>query len=370
MGVRPFVELAEIIQRVRSYRGVVRKAPIDSVARILIPEHCGNLLAATGEDSAAITHGKEVLLLAADGIIQDLVDKDPRWAGYCSVLVNANDIAAMGGIPIAAVNVLSCGDADVRSRLVKGMRDACDKFGVPMVGGHLHPDTSYAAVDVAMLGRTTPSRLVLSSGAKVGDSVVFAMDLDGRFTPGIPYSWDTTSRKTPEEVQSRLEVMHTSAPMLTAGKDISNPGCLGTLGMLLEASSKGAHVDVDRVPMPVRVDQIQWLLAYQGCGFVVTCHAMSASRVCSAFESVGLTAAVCGRVSHGHRLELTSGDETGVLFDFRNDRLGCRIPGSVQNRVMTVRPHSPSDSSHSAPVVRPSRGRRGPSSRHAGTRRG
>jgi len=329
LGVRLFVELAEIIQRVRSYRGVVRKAPIESIARILMPEHHGNLLAATGEDSAAIRHGKEVLLLAADGIIQDLVDKDPRWAGYCSVLVNANDIAAMGGIPLAAVNVLSCGDADVRSRLVNGMRDACDKFGVPMVGGHLHPDTSYAAVDVAMLGRTTPSRLVLSSGAKVGDSVVFAMDLDGRFTPGIPYSWDTTSRKSPEDVQSRLGVMHKFAPMMTAGKDISNPGCLGTLGMLLEASSKGAHVEVDQIPMPAREDPLQWLLAYQGCGFVVTCPAKSAGRLCSGFESAGLTAAVCGRVKPGSRLELDNGDETGVLFDFRIDRLGCRIPQKI-----------------------------------------
>ena len=98
------MELAEIVRAVRSYRGVARKAPIESVARGLIPGRSGSLLAALGEDSAAIRHGREVLLLAADGIIQDLVDKDPRWAGYCSVLVNANDIAAMGGLPVAAVN--------------------------------------------------------------------------------------------------------------------------------------------------------------------------------------------------------------------------------------------------------------------------
>lgn len=317
------MELAEIIRRVRSYRGVVRKTPVESVARALIPSPRGRLLAAQGEDSAAVRLGDEVLLLAADGIIQDLVDKDPRWAGYCSVLVNANDIAAMGGVPLAAVNVLSCGDARVRSRLVKGMRAACDKFGVPMVGGHLHPDTSYAAVDVAMLGRTTPSRLVLSSGAGAGDSVVFAMDLDGRFTPGVPYSWDTTSRKGPEEVQGRLRTMHEAAPALTAGKDISNPGCLGTLGMLLEASSKGAEVDVGRIPRPEGEDLLQWLLAYQGCGFVVTCPAKRAEKVCSRFASAGLTAAVCGRVVRGRRLVLSLDGWEGVLFDFRTDRLGC-----------------------------------------------
>lgn len=323
------MELAEIIERVRSYRGVTRKAPIESVARSLIPANSGKMVAASGEDSAAIRHGRDILLLAADGIIQDLVDKDPAWAGYCSVLVNANDIAAMGGVPVAAVNVLSCGDPKVRSLIVKGMRDACEKFGVPMVGGHLHPDTSHASIAVAMLGRTTPSRLVLSSGAGVGDSVIFAMDLDGSFTPGLSYSWDTTSCKSSEAVQERLSTMHRLAPMLTAGKDISNPGSMGTLGMLLEASSKGARVDLSVIPRPEAEDLLQWLLAYQGCGFVVTCAPEKASRVCAQFCSSGLTATVCGSVRPGNRLEVSLGSETEVLFDFGKDRLGCRPPQRI-----------------------------------------
>jgi hypothetical protein len=323
------VELAEIVERVRSYRGVSRKAPIGEVARSLIPYASGSIIAAHGEDAAAIRHGKDVLLLAADGIIQDLVDRDPRWAGYCSVLVNANDIAAMGGVPVAAVNVLSCGDAGVRSLMVKGMKEACLKFGVPMVGGHLHPDTAYAAVDVAMVGVTTRSRLVLSSGARVGDAVVFAMDLEGRFTPGVPYSWDTTSRKRPAEVQARLGTMNRLAPMLTAGKDISNPGSLGTLGMLLEASSKGASVDIGSIPRPRGVDLLQWLTAYQGCGFVVTCPEGRAGRVCDEFGSRGLTAAACGRVARGRRLELRDGAGSETLFDFRKDSLGCRPPKKI-----------------------------------------
>lgn len=317
------MQLAEIVRRVRAHHGVVRKAPIDSVARELIPCASGRLLAGRGEDAAAIANGREVLLLAADGIMQELVDRNPYWAGYCSVLVNANDIAAMGGLPVAAVNVLSCKDPGLRSRLVKGMKDACVKFGVPMVGGHLHPDTAYSAVDVAMLGRTTPSRLVLSSGARTGDSIVFAMDLDGRFTPGLPYSWDTTSQKRPEEVQSRLKVMHRLAPFMTAGKDISNPGCIGTLGMLLEASSKGAKLDLSAVPMPPRVDQVQWLLAYQGCGFVVTCPDRKVESVCSAFDSVGLTPASCGRIGTGRLLEVEDGDQVETMFDLGKDKLGC-----------------------------------------------
>ena len=319
------MELAELVDRVRSYRGVSRKAPIEEVARSLIPRGRGDIIAAAGEDAAAVRRGREVLLLAADGIIQDLVDRDPEWAGYCSVLVNANDIAAMGGLPLAAVDVLSCGDPGVRSLIVTGMRRACDKFGVPMVGGHLHPDTQHASIAVAMLGRTTPSRLVLSSGARAGDSIVFAMDLDGSFTPGVPYSWDTTSRKRPAEVQARLATMHRLAPLLTAGKDVSNPGALGTLGMLLEASAKGGVVDLERIPRPEGVDQLQWLLAYQGCSFVVTCPPKGAEKVCSTFRSSGLEASVCGGVAKGSRLFVRAAGQERVLFDLAKDRLGCRL---------------------------------------------
>lgn len=323
------MELADIVKMVRSYRGVVRKAPIESVARRLVPDVSRTVMAASGEDAAALRRGKEVLLLAADGIVEDLVDKDPEWAGYCSVLVNANDIAAMGGLPIAAVNVLSCRDSRVRTMIVRGMKSACDKFGVPMVGGHLHPDASSPSISVAMLGRTTPSRLVLSSSAATGDVILFAVDLDGSFTPGVPYSWDTTTRKSPGEVRKRLETMHRLAHLLTAAKDISNPGALGTLGMLLEASSKGAEIDLDAIPRPDKVDFAQWLLAYQGCGFVVTCTPKVASRVRAGFQSSGLTTAQCGRVRSGSRVELKSGSDSAILFDLRRDRLGCRPPQKI-----------------------------------------
>lgn len=320
------MDLRRLAGQVRGYRGVRRKAPIEAVAGALIPADSPDVIAAHGEDAAAIRSGRQVLLLAADGIVESMVSKDPEWAGYCSVLVNVNDIAAMGGIPVAMVNVLSCRDARVRACLVRGMRRACDKFGVPMVGGHLHPDSSYSSVDVAVLGRTTPSRLVLSSGAREGDAVVYAMDLDGEFTPGFPFSWDTTSGKSAGDVRRRVLSMNLVAPRLTAGKDISNPGALGTLGMLLEASGKGAEVDPSLVPIPEGVDLRQWMTAYQGCGFVVTCGRQDARGVARSFGRAGLTASVCGTVIRSHELRLVHDEQREVLFDLARDTFGCAKP--------------------------------------------
>ena len=323
------MKLEHLGKALRQYRGVGRNGAVSPAAAGLIPLQSADVLAAYGEDAAVIKVGKEILLMAADGIVQDLVDRNPYWAGYCAVLVNVNDIAAMGGQSLAMVNVLACSKEDVRSKIVEGMRDACDKFGVPMVGGHLHPDTKYSSIDVAILGKTDRTRLVLSSGASEGDPVVFAMDLDGQFTEGVPYSWDTTSKKSKEVVRKQLRTMNKIAPYLTAGKDISNPGALGTLGMLLESSRAGARVEISKIPRPKGVDMVQWLTAYQGCGFVVTCRPGRATLVIDEFARSDITAHECGVVTKGHKLEVELDGDHQVLFDFEKDTLGGAVPQKI-----------------------------------------
>jgi putative methanogenesis marker protein 2 len=324
------VNLKGLVKDVRAFKGIQRKGPVGGVAKVLLPMPSDDVLASYGEDAAVIKVGREILLMASDGIREDLVQKNPRWAGYCAVLVNVNDIAAMGGFPLAMVNVLSCPDEKIRGEIVLGMKEACEKFRVPMVGGHLHPDSSYSAVDVAILGKTDRSRLVLSTGASEGDSVMFAIDLDGEFTKGVPYSWDTTSRKSQEVIRRQLRTMNKVAPYLNAGKDISNPGALGSLGMMLEASGKGASVKVDSIPRPAKVNLVQWLTSYQGCGFVLSVKPGREELVKSEFAKADITAEVCGRVTKGPVLEVESGGAKETLFDFRQDTLGCAVPQNEQ----------------------------------------
>lgn len=322
------MELSELVKQIRAYRGVVRKGPVGPVARKLIPIQMDDVLAAYGEDAAVIKCGREILLMAADGVIQDLIKRDPHWAGYSSVLVNVNDVAAMGGLPVAMVDVIACGDEEVREKIMDGMREASDKFGVPIVGGHLHPDTSYQAIDVAILGKTDRSRLILSSGASEDDPIIFASDLDGHYTEGVPYSWDTTSKKSSEYVRRQMKVMNKIAPYLTAGKDISNAGALGTLGMLLEASDKGASVDISKIPRPNIPDLnlLQWLTCYQGCGYVVTCRDARTGIVIDEFARVDITAAVVGKVRKGKTCDIELDGKREILFDFSADTLGCAVP--------------------------------------------
>ena len=107
-----------IAAAVRKYDGVRRKKAIGNLVKTLHIENI-DVIASYGEDAAVIKNGHSALLLAADGIWNQLMDVDPYWAGYCAILVNIHDIAAMGGRPIAMVDVLSAVDDELMDKVTQ-----------------------------------------------------------------------------------------------------------------------------------------------------------------------------------------------------------------------------------------------------------
>lgn len=322
------MDLLPIVDAIRTFPGVTRKNAIHEIVRLLPTGSFVNVAASEGEDAAAIEFGDDYILFATDGIMESLVKTDPFSAGYYAVLVNVNDIAAMGGKPLAMVDVMSIKEERICSQILRGMERAVRKFNVPIVGGHTHPDCQYQAIDISIIGSVPKTDLIRSSDARPGDDIVFVIDLDGYYPSNLPAVWDTTTRKDDGIVQAQMAAMCTVGKehLAHSAKDMSNPGCIGTLGMMLETSGMGGWVDVDRIPVPEGCgDFIQWILAYQGCGFVFACPPECSRRIIDIFSEVGCAGAIVGKVEDSHRLTLISGDEKAVLFDFSKDIItGCR----------------------------------------------
>ena len=149
------LDLKDLVKSLQSFEGVSRKSDIAKITDSLeeIYNISGDVLLSFGDDASAIDIGNnQVLLLAADGIWGQLMNINPYWAGYCGVLVNVNDIAAMGGKPLAMVDILSIKHDKLYSELMKGIFDGCKKFGIPMDGGHLHPDADFDSLGIAIAG--------------------------------------------------------------------------------------------------------------------------------------------------------------------------------------------------------------------------
>jgi hypothetical protein len=171
--------LSDIINEIRNYPGLTRKRNIYRATSLLAPvADFGATIADFGEDAAVIQYKDEFLLLAAEGIWSGLIEANPYGAGKASVMASVNDIYAMGGRPLAMVNVVGISESKYYEEIMRGIQKGCEKFKVPMVGGHLHPDTREVSLSVAILG--IARKLLLSNNAREGQDIVFAVDLDGR----------------------------------------------------------------------------------------------------------------------------------------------------------------------------------------------
>jgi AIR synthase-related protein len=265
-----------------------------------------------GDDTAALPDADGYTLFAAEGMRPELVAADPWFAGFCSVMVNLSDIAAMGGRPWAVVDVLFMGNGE-NERVLEGMQAASELFGVPVVGGHTARVAGPTLLSVAVLGRAR--RLISSHAAKPGQIVLMAVDLRGSFRVGSAFNAATTA--SAQQLRACLATLPelAEAGLVAAGKDISMAGTCGSLAMLLETSGVGAVLDLERVPAPAEVEPLRWLTAFPSFGYVLTVDESAAPAVCARFDAVGVACAAVGTVNASQRLTLRHAGAEALYLD-------------------------------------------------------
>lgn len=269
--------------------------------------------AAPGDDTAALRCGDHYQLLAIEGMLPAFVESSPWFAGWSAVMANVSDIAAMGGRPSAVVNAYWHHDEIKAGELLRGIRDACQAYGLILAGGHTHhgPDAN-AGLAVAITG--IAHRLLSTLHVEPGQVLAIAVDLDGRWHPDVPY-WKAFEQHSGERLRSQIDVLPRLAEggLLNAAKDISNAGVLGTLLMLLEPTGCGATLDLDALPSPGDGDLLRWLQAFPSYGFLMTLPENTWESVHTAFALEGLTCARIGEIDASSCLRVKQG-RTSMTF--------------------------------------------------------
>jgi len=256
-----------------------------------------------GDDGAPVP-GSD-LVAACDAIVPSMVERDPDWAGWCSVLVNVNDLAAMGAEPVGLLDAIGARNSSHATRVLTGMRRAAQAYGgIPLLGGHTQLDVP-AALSVTALGRT--SRPIPGGGGRPGHKVRLTADLGGRWRPNYPgRQWDSTSHRRTPELRAMLGSAALAQP--AAAKDVSMAGIAGTLGMLAEASGCAAVLDVADIPRPAAANVGDWLTCFPGFAM------LTADEPGTAPPPAGpATSAECGRLVPGSGIRLRWPD--GELTD-------------------------------------------------------
>jgi AIR synthase-related protein len=267
-----------------------------------------------GDDCAAIPDGEGWLLFAGEGFMAGFVARDPWFAGYCGVMVNLSDIAAMGGRAMAIIDILWAQGAEQARPLLEGLKAGAETYGVPVVGGHSNLRGAAAQFGAAVLGRAR--RLITSYDARAGDDLVFAVDLRGRYREPDAY-WDASTGRDPLALRGDLEILAALAEdgLVRAGKDVSMAGFVGTALMLLECSGVGATLDVEAIPRPPGAPLARWLQSFPSFGFVLSVNPAHTGAVLRRFEARGVAAAVAGRVTARPTLNLRLGGEDALFRD-------------------------------------------------------
>jgi len=197
-----------------------------------------------GDDCAVINFSKDKYLLFTCDMIVEGVDfrpqEDPYLIGRKAVAVCISDIAACAGTPrycLISLGMSRNKTTAFADKISKGMRDIARNFKVNLVGGDLSAARK-TVIDVSMIGLVSKKRLVLRSGAGVGDIIFVTGALGGsilgkhlKFTPRV------------KEAQFLTKKFKISSMI-----DISD-GLIQDLGHILSLSNKGAVIYEKLIPV-------------------------------------------------------------------------------------------------------------------------
>jgi AIR synthase-related protein len=272
------------------------------------------------------------MLFAIEGFMNEFVAGDPWFAGWCGIMVNVSDIAAMGGRPVAVVNAIWSDGEDKASPVLDGLSSASRAFGVPVVGGHTNIRSERGQFAVAILGRA--KKLLTSFAAQPGDRLIAAVDLRGRYRE--PFSnWEAATDAPPERLRGDLEVLPAiaEAGLAKAAKDISQGGIVGTAAMLAECSGVSLSIDLASIPKPDGVDLERWLLTFPSFGYLLSVRADKVEDTLARFRLRGIAAATIGDVTAGTTVSISDGSQSETIWDFAHSPLiGCGTGLSAERR--------------------------------------
>ena len=241
--------------------------------RRLLPTlaHGPGVVVAAGDDCAVVATPARQLLFTVDALVDRVHFRrgwmTPRQLGRRAYLVNASDIAAMGGTPrfcVVSVGVPGRFPADDLAAIHHGVAAAAAETGACVVGGNVTRATSLF-VSVALIG-DAPKRPLRRNGAQPGDRLYVTGSL-GEAALGLRMlQRDTQARGTLvrrfREPKPRLQAgaVLARAGVASAAIDISD-GLLQDLHHLCDASKVGARIEAARLPCPPRVRRAGYVLA-------------------------------------------------------------------------------------------------------------
>jgi len=212
--------------------------------------------AATGEDAGVYRLNDDTALIQTVDFFTPIVD-DPYQFGQVAAANALSDVYAMGGKPLLAMNLVAFPIKELgRSVLQEILRGGLDKIkeaGALLVGGHSIEDAELK-YGLSVTGVVHPNRVVLNSGARVGDLLLLTKPL-GTGILSTALKGGVAAKGTEAMITMVMATLNREAAQLmqTVGAhactDITGFGLVGHLHEMACASGVAIRIDSRSVPI-------------------------------------------------------------------------------------------------------------------------
>ncbi|MEI6694488.1 MAG: thiamine-phosphate kinase [Bacteroidota bacterium] len=160
---------------------------IDHLCKDLVIKNA-TTLKAVGDDAAVIgnTHANTLVStdLLVEGVHFDLSYMPLKHLGYKAAVVNFSDIVAMNGTPkqlLVGIAVSNRFSVEALDELYDGIKLACDKYNVDLVGGDTTSSTSGLLISMSIIGEAAGEDIAYRSGAKEGNLLCVSGNLGAAY---------------------------------------------------------------------------------------------------------------------------------------------------------------------------------------------
>lgn len=210
---------------------------------------------ATADDAAVYRLDDERALVLTTDFFTPIVD-DPYDFGAVAAANALSDVYAMGGRPIAALNLVGFPvelEPEILAEILRGGAEKAREAGIDVVGGHTIKSEE-PIYGLAVTGIVHPDRLVSNAGGKPGDKLVLSKPIGVGIISTASKNDQDELGAMPRAIELMTHLNRGAAEAMNAvgvhaATDVTGFGLLGHLRNLAAASGCGAVVEAGAVPV-------------------------------------------------------------------------------------------------------------------------
>jgi selenide,water dikinase len=209
------------------------------------------------EDAGVYKLSADLALVQTVDFFTPTVD-DPFTFGQIAAANALNDVYAMGGKPLTAMNIvcfpIKTMDKSVLREVLRGGLDKMREAGVLLIGGHSVEDNEIK-YGLSVTGVIHPDKVLFNRGAEAGDSLILTKPLGTGIISTAIKAEEATSEMVTKAISCMTQLnKKTSEMMIAAGDihactDITGFGFLGHACEMIEGSDVGMNINSAAVPI-------------------------------------------------------------------------------------------------------------------------